>query len=77
MTDNHRGAVHYSSAGEVNPTVTLEWNQFKYNGRKLYGNFTTAEAAIVMDVQNTQNVYFRVSTAKSTSLCSVDLSFFL
>lgn len=60
MIGNQRGAVSYISAGEVNPAVTLEWNQIRGNGNKLYGNFTSAEAAVMMDVQNTQNIFFRV-----------------
>nr|CAD7425800.1 unnamed protein product [Timema monikensis] len=59
LSDNRQGAISYSSAGEVNPTVTMEWNQFTRNCAKLYGNFTTCRAAIDMDIQNTQNIYFR------------------
>lgn len=61
FTENRQGAVYYASAGEVNPTITVEWSQFIDNCRKLYGNFTTCEAAVLMDVQNTQNLFFRVS----------------
>jgi hypothetical protein len=60
LADNRQGAINYASAGEVNPTVTMEWNQFNNNCKKLYGNFTTCQAAIDMDIQNTQSVYFRV-----------------
>jgi hypothetical protein len=60
LADNRQGAINYASAGEVNPTVTMEWNQFNNNCKKLYGNFTTCHAAIDMDIQNTQSVYFRV-----------------
>uniref|UniRef100_A0A1V1FT29 Putative CTL17 isoform B n=1 Tax=Reticulitermes speratus TaxID=60591 RepID=A0A1V1FT29_9NEOP len=59
LADNRQGAINYASAGEVNPTVTMEWNQFSNNCKKLYGNFTTCQAAIDMDIQNTQSVYFR------------------
>ncbi|XP_063235879.1 protein bark beetle isoform X2 [Bacillus rossius redtenbacheri] len=59
LSNNREGAVSYSSAGEVNPAVTLEWNQFTRNCAKLYGNFSTCKAAVDMDVQNTQNIYFR------------------
>jgi hypothetical protein len=61
LADNRQGAISYASAGEVNPTVTMEWNQFNNNCKKLYGNFTTCQAAIDMDIQNTRSVYFRVS----------------
>ncbi|KAL0266608.1 UNVERIFIED_CONTAM: hypothetical protein PYX00_009105 [Menopon gallinae] len=59
ISKNERGAVSYQSAGEVNPTITLEWNQFTDNCKHLYGNFTTCDAPIRMDVQNTLNLYFR------------------
>jgi hypothetical protein len=60
LADNRQGAINYASAGEVNPTVTMEWNQFNNNCKKLYGNFTTCHAAVDMDIQNTQSLYFRV-----------------
>ncbi|CAB3370904.1 Hypothetical predicted protein [Cloeon dipterum] len=59
INNNRQGAIHYASAGEVNPTVTIEWSQFDENCLKLYGNFTSCKSAINMDVQNTQNIYFR------------------
>jgi hypothetical protein len=60
LKDNGQGAISYASAGEVNPAVTMEWNQFNNNCKKLYGNFTTCQAAVDLDIQNTQSVYFRV-----------------
>jgi hypothetical protein len=60
IANNSQGAVLYSTAGEVNPIVTLERNQFNYNGRLLYGNFTTSLAAVTMNVQNTRNIFFKV-----------------
>lgn len=62
MTNNREGAVRYFSAGEVNPIITLERNQMVGNCQKLYGNFTTCKSSIVFDIQNTQTLYFRVST---------------
>lgn len=64
------GAVYYSSAGEINPLLTMEWNQVVDNGVKLYGNFTTCDAAVELDVQNMDSLFFRVvlkvhSTVKS------------
>ena len=58
--NNQMGAVRYSSAGEINPVLTMEWNQFQDNGVKLYGNFSTTEAAVAMDVQNMETLFFRV-----------------
>lgn len=60
ITNNTQGALLYMAAGEVNPIVTIEKNQFKNNCLKLYGNFTTCKSAIEVDVQNTQTLFFRV-----------------
>lgn len=51
----------YTSAGEVNPIVTIERSRFTDNCKKLYGNFSTCQAAVSMDIQNTQTLFFRVS----------------
>ncbi|XP_017774038.1 PREDICTED: protein bark beetle isoform X2 [Nicrophorus vespilloides] len=59
MEGNREGGLVYNSAGEVNPVVTIDKNQFKDNCLKLYGNFTTCKAAVDVDVQNTQTVFFR------------------
>ncbi|CAG9761945.1 unnamed protein product [Ceutorhynchus assimilis] len=59
ISNNTQAAVLYMGAGEVNPIVTIERNQFKGNCRQLYGNFTTCKSAIEMDIQNTQTVFFR------------------
>ncbi|CAD7079360.1 unnamed protein product [Hermetia illucens] len=53
------GALSYSTAGEVSPILTLEGNRFTNNCRQMYGNFSTCEAAIEIDVQNMQSVHFR------------------
>lgn len=39
----------------------MEWNQLVDNGVQLYGNFSTAEAAVALDVQNMDSLLFRVS----------------
>ncbi|XP_055710937.1 protein bark beetle [Phlebotomus papatasi] len=54
-----RGAVSYSTAGEVSPTLTLEHNRFMRNCIQLYGNFSTCESTIRLDVQNMQSLFFR------------------
>ncbi|CAH1173589.1 unnamed protein product [Phaedon cochleariae] len=59
VNNNGQSAILYMASGEVNPTVTIEKNQFKNNCRKLYGNFTTCKSAVEIDVQNTQSIYFR------------------
>ncbi|XP_072155093.1 protein bark beetle isoform X2 [Bemisia tabaci] len=59
IKSNVGGALHYASAGEVNPRITLEWNQITDNCKKLFGNFTTCQSAVMMELQNTQNLHFR------------------
>ena len=56
--DNQRGAVHYTSAGEINPIITMQRNQVANNCISLYGNFSTCQSAIKFDIQNHQDVFF-------------------
>ncbi|XP_043645719.1 protein bark beetle [Drosophila teissieri] len=63
ITDTHisgaiKGAVTYSSAGEVTPTLTLIGNRIEKNCRQLYGNFSTCTSALNLDVQNMNSLYF-------------------
>ncbi|KAH8259932.1 hypothetical protein KR038_005318 [Drosophila bunnanda] len=63
ITDTHisgamKGAVTYSSAGEVTPTLTLIGNRIERNCRQLYGNFSTCASALNLDVQNMNSLYF-------------------
>ncbi|KAL5280481.1 hypothetical protein ACFFRR_004453 [Megaselia abdita] len=53
-----KGAISYSTAGEVSPILTMTSNRFENNCRQLYGNFSTCEAAINIDAQNMQYFYF-------------------
>lgn len=55
------GALSYSTAGEISPRLTLENNRIINNCRQLYGNFSTCESAIKLDVQNMQTFHFQVS----------------
>ncbi|GBO98348.1 Protein bark beetle [Eumeta japonica] len=61
FTRNRNGAISYQSVGEVNPLLSITRNEFIDNCLKLYGNFTTCQSAVKIDVQNTQTLYFRVS----------------
>ncbi|CAH2236667.1 jg20886 [Pararge aegeria aegeria] len=56
---NRDGAITYQSVGEVNPLVAISRNEISHNCLKLYGNFTTCQAAVRVDVQNTQTLVFR------------------
>ncbi|XP_058056870.1 protein bark beetle [Anopheles bellator] len=53
------GALQYTSVGEVSPILTLERNRIMRNCRQLYGNFSSCESAIRVDVQNMQSLHFR------------------
>nr|XP_022906031.1 protein bark beetle isoform X1 [Onthophagus taurus] len=57
--NNREGGMSYISAGEVNPIITVDKNQYRGNCQKLYGNFSTCKSSIDIDVQNTQTLYFR------------------
>ena len=56
--NNERGAVFYTSAGELNPIITMQRNQVRNNCVSLYGNFSTCQSAIKFDIQNHQDVFF-------------------
>lgn len=60
FTKNRDGAITYLSVGEVNPLIAIARNEFIGNCLKLYGNFTTCQSAVKLDVQNTQTFVFRV-----------------
>ncbi|KFB47778.1 AGAP009143-PA-like protein [Anopheles sinensis] len=53
------GALQYTSVGEVSPILTLERNRIMQNCRQLYGNFSSCESALRIDVQNMQSLHFR------------------
>lgn len=57
-------AISYTTAGEVSPILTMESNRIVGNCRQMYGNFSTCEAAVKVDVQNMQTIHFRVSVNK-------------
>merc|ERR1719273_565725 len=58
IQNNRRGAVKYTSAGEMNPIVTMARNQFTDNCQDLYGNFSSCQSAVFLDIQNTRDVFF-------------------
>ncbi|XP_049867990.1 protein bark beetle isoform X2 [Pectinophora gossypiella] len=57
--NNRDGAISYQSVGEVNPLVAIIRNEIDGNCLKLYGNFTSCQSAVRIDVQNTQTLVFR------------------
>ena len=59
--NNQEGAIFATTAGEVNPWLTVAWSRMEHNGRFLYGNITTSQAAANMDLQNMRTLYFKVS----------------
>ena len=58
FNNNERGAVKYTSAGEINPILTIARNQFLDNCKDLYGNFSTCNSSISLNIQNTQDLFF-------------------
>lgn len=62
------GALTYLTAGEISPRLTLENNRIINNCRQLYGNFSTCEAAIKLDVQNMQTFHFQVILINSVNI---------
>lgn len=65
--ENVEGAVFTATAGEVNPWLCITKSRIENNGRQLYGNFTTSRGAVHMDLQNMQDVYFKVSNVISVT----------
>ena len=63
--------MRYASAGEINPILTMEWNQIVDNGVHLYGNFSTSDAAVALDVQNMETLLFRVPSYSQFATQSV------
>jgi len=81
ITDTHisgaiKGAVTYSSAGEVTPTLTLIGNRIEKNCRQLYGNFSTCTSALNLDVQNMNSLYFMVRSLRNITIPIQRLHFF-
>lgn len=74
ITRTFKGALSYHSAGEVSPILSLDHNRFIDNGQQFYGNFSTCDAAIHLDVQNMHSMFFRVSKGKCIifiNICNV------
>ena len=42
----------------MNPIVTMARNQFTGNCQDLYGNFSSCQSAVFLDIQNTRDVFF-------------------
>jgi hypothetical protein len=67
ISNNVNGAVTYKSAGEASPSLAIVYSKMENNCIKLYGNFTTCEAALNFRIQNTQNMYFHNNLIKSNN----------
>ncbi|GAB6022030.1 hypothetical protein CHUAL_006179 [Chamberlinius hualienensis] len=57
ISANVMGGVYYSNVGEIGPHVAILNSQLRQNGVGLYGNFSTAKAAVGLDLQNTDELY--------------------
>ena len=58
LNGNTLGAVVYKSAGEVAPSINVNFNRFEGNCDKLLDNFTTCDAALEYELQNTPTFWF-------------------
>ncbi|XP_069940275.1 protein bark beetle isoform X3 [Cherax quadricarinatus] len=65
--NNVEGAFFTATAGEVNPWMCLSYSRLENNGRQLYGNFTTTRAAVYLDIQNMQDVYFKNNLVRNNT----------
>lgn len=65
--NNVEGAIFAATAGEVNPWLCFSYSRIENNGRQLYGNFTTTQAAVRLDVQNMQDVYFKNNLVRNNT----------
>lgn len=55
--------------------LSLDHNRFMDNGQQFYGNFSTCEAAVHLDVQNMRSMFFRVRIFKSILFSEQTLTF--
>lgn len=75
--NNRQGALSYYSVGEVNPIITIDKNRILNNCEKLYGNFSTCQASVSLDIQNTQTIFFRVSFFQILNKKNIDVGFII
>ncbi|KAK4322844.1 hypothetical protein Pmani_006428 [Petrolisthes manimaculis] len=66
-TNNVEGAVFVATAGEVNPWLCFSYSRFSDNGRQLYANISTTRAAVYLDLQNMQDVYFKNNLVRNNT----------
>lgn len=52
IENNIKGALEYKSIGETTPMISLIHNTIRSNCLQLFGNFTSCDAAIEIEVQN-------------------------
>jgi hypothetical protein len=58
ISRNTLGAFQYRSAGESTPTVSMHHNIISDNCLELYGNFSTCNGSVYLELQNSQFLYF-------------------
>ena len=52
IENNVKGALVYKSVGETTPMISLTHNIIRSNCQQLFGNFTTCDSAVDIEVQN-------------------------
>lgn len=58
ISNNAREGFAYRSAGEITPAITVRYCRINSNGKELFGNFTTGDSAVRLDLQNTKTLNF-------------------
>ncbi|KAB7501563.1 Protein bark beetle [Armadillidium nasatum] len=65
--NNQDGAIFAVTAGEVNPWLAVTWSRIEDNGLHLYGNITTTDGSIKMDLQNMRTFYFKNNLVRNNT----------
>ena len=58
IVKNTWGALVYKTANEISPALSIQRVNFASNCLPIYGNFTTCESAVLLELQNTFYLYF-------------------
>ncbi|XP_067119939.1 protein bark beetle [Centruroides vittatus] len=52
ISRNVLNAISYRSAGEIAPIITFKYNRIENNGKEFFGNFTSTNSSVLLDVRN-------------------------
>lgn len=57
ISRNAMNAISYRSAGEIAPIITFRYNRIENNGREFFGNFTSVNSSVLLDVRNAEDFF--------------------